>query len=376
MRPSATIVADRHARRQRSERILEHDLQILAQRPHLVPRARLDVVAEKDDAALRRDQPEQRAAERRLARTGLADDAERLACADGEADVVDRLHVPDCAAQHAALDREPDPQLIGRDDDRRRCIGHRRRTARLGRQQLLGVVVLRGGEDCLGRALFDDLAIGHDADAVGHLAHDAEIVGDEQHRHAQPRLQRLEQRQDLRLHCDVERGGRLVGDQQVRLVGERHGDHHALALAARELVRVGVEPAFGIGNADILEQLDGAGARRGLAQAAMRDQHLAHLVLDGVERIERAHRLLEDHRDVGAAHLAHLAVARRCEVWPLKRSCRRSVPRREGAAGSRPPSPTCPSRIRRPAPKSASARPRTRCRAPRVRHARRAGNRW
>jgi len=41
-----------------------------------------------------------------------------------------------------------------------------------------------------------------------------------------------QQRQDLGLHGDVERGGRLVGDQDVGLAGERDGDHDALALAA------------------------------------------------------------------------------------------------------------------------------------------------
>ena len=41
-----------------------------------------------------------------------------------------------------------------------------------------------------------------------------------------------EQPQDLRLHGDVERRGRLVGDQSFGLAGERHGDHRALAHAA------------------------------------------------------------------------------------------------------------------------------------------------
>ena len=47
----------------------------------------------------------------------------------------------------------------------------------------------------------------------------------------------LEQLEHLRLHRDVERGGRLVGDQDLRLAEQRHGDHHALPHAARELVR-------------------------------------------------------------------------------------------------------------------------------------------
>ena len=65
--------------------------------------------------------------------------------------------------------------------------------------------------------------------------------------------------QDLRLHGDVERGGRLVGDQQVRLVGERHGDHHALALAAGQLVRIALEPPGRIGNADLGQQFERCG---------------------------------------------------------------------------------------------------------------------
>ena len=90
--------------------------------------------------------------------------------------------------------------------------------------------------------LLDDLALLHHADAVGNLAHDAEIVGDEQHRHAQARLQVAQQLKNLCLHRDVERGGWLVRDQEVRLVGERHRDHDALALPARQLMRIASEP--------------------------------------------------------------------------------------------------------------------------------------
>ena len=72
-------------------------------------------------------------------------------------------------------------------------------------------------------------------------------MGDQQERHPELRPELLEQGQDLRLDGDVERGGGLVGDQEVGLVGQRHGDHDALPLAARELMRIGVEAAFGVG---------------------------------------------------------------------------------------------------------------------------------
>ena len=89
----------------------------------------------------------------------------------------------------------------------------------------------------------------------------AEVVGDEDHRHPEPRLERAEQVEDLRLHGDVERGRGLVGDEQARLAREREREQRALAHAARELVRVVVEPTLGVGDADEVEQLDRACAR-------------------------------------------------------------------------------------------------------------------
>jgi hypothetical protein len=56
----------------------------------------------------------------------------------------------------------------------------------------------------------------------------------------------LQELEDLRLHGDVERGW-VVSDQQIGLVGERHRDHHALALPAGKLVRVALQAGLGSG---------------------------------------------------------------------------------------------------------------------------------
>ncbi len=63
----------------------------------------------------------------------------------------------------------------------------------------------------------------------------------------------VEDRQDLHLDGDVEGRGRLVGDQQVGLGDQHHGDHDALAHAARDLVRIEAEDALGVADADGLE---------------------------------------------------------------------------------------------------------------------------
>ena len=166
--------------------------------------------------------------------------------------------------------------------------------------------MLRGREDVGGGAAFDDLAALHHIGAVGEAAHDAEIVGDEHDRHAEPLLQIGEELEDARLDGHVERGRRLVGDQHVRVVGERHRDHHALALAAGHLVRIGVDAPGRIRDADEFQKLDGALAGGSLAQAAMGGERQRELVADPVERIERGHRLLEDHGELRAAIVVEL----------------------------------------------------------------------
>ena len=52
------------------------------------------------------------------------------------------------------------------------------------------------------------------------------------------RLQVREQVDDLRPDTDVEAGGRLVGDQEVRFGGQRPGDPDPLQLPAADLVRI------------------------------------------------------------------------------------------------------------------------------------------
>ena len=134
-------------------------------------------------------------------------------------------------------------------------------------------------------------------------------MADQQQGHAQACLQVLEQFEDFQLHGDVQRGSRLVGNQQLGFVGQGHGNHHALALAAREFVGVSLEALVRLGNADQVEQLQGAGGGRLAAQALMQAQHFVDLLLDAVQRVERGHRLLKHHGDAVAADTAQLGFA-------------------------------------------------------------------
>ncbi len=177
--------------------------------------------------------------------------------------------------------------------------------ARHGGQQLARIGLRRRLEDVAHLALLDHAAVAHDDDAVGHLGDHAHVVGDQDDAGAVPALQVAQQFQHLALHGDVERGGRLVGDQHVRLQRQRHGDHDALAHAAGKLVRILPEPAFGLGNAHRLQRLDGVLPGLAARKIGVRFDRLDQLAPDRQHRVERGHRLLEDHGDAVAADRLH-----------------------------------------------------------------------
>ena len=146
-------------------------------------------------------------------------------------------------------------------------------------------------------------------------------------------MQVFQKLEDLRLHGDVERGRRLIGDQKIGTIGERHRDHHPLALSAGELVRIGLKPLRRIDNADFGQKFDDPFLRNGRAAMMKRDD-LADLPLDRMQRIERRHRLLKHHGDGVAAHraqfvdghLEHVAAAKEdLAAWIAGRGLRQEA---------------------------------------------------
>ena len=89
------------------------------------------------------------------------------------------------------------------------------RAGRQRRQQSLGVGMSRGVVEVTPFGVLDHLAGVHHRDMVSHAGHDAEVMGDHDHGHGQFGLEALDELDDLRLHGHVERGGGLVGDQEL-----------------------------------------------------------------------------------------------------------------------------------------------------------------
>jgi hypothetical protein len=84
--------------------------------------------------------------------------------------------------------------------------------------------------------------------------------------------QPLDELQHLALHGDVERGGRLVRDDEGRIAGKGQRDQHALAHAAGDFVRIEREHPLGIADRNLGQQLGRAGAGGGCREPKMMPQ--------------------------------------------------------------------------------------------------------
>ena len=148
-----------------------------------------------------------------------------------------------CASGQRVRKRQPDGGVIADGSSPRTCTTRRARAATgsgIGDRvdQAARVRVRRPLVDVVGRADLDELAEVHDADRVGQVLDDGEVVRDDDVGQLVHPLQLAHQVEDLRLDRDVECRDGLVGDDQLRVQRERPGQPDALALPARELVRV------------------------------------------------------------------------------------------------------------------------------------------
>ena len=144
----------------------------------------------------------------------------------------------------------------------------------------------------------------HDGDAVGQVLDDAEIVRDEKVGEVELRAQVHEQVQDLRLDRHVERRDGFVADQHVGLHRERAGDADALALTARELMRIAalqrrIEPG-----SDELRVHVGGLRRASALDQAVDARRLAYHLGDRQARVDRRERVLKHHLRAQAAAAA------------------------------------------------------------------------
>ena len=202
-------------------------------------------------------------------------------------------------------------------DRHQRVLGLVRAGQRDRSEQALGVGVAHVVEDLGHRALLHDDARVHHVDPVAGRQDQSQVVGDIDHRGVELAGKLRDQLDDAGLDGHVERGGRLVEQQQRRVGQERHGDHHALLLTARDLVRIGGHDPFRVRDVDVAQDLVRAVVGVLRADLLVVQRHLHQLLAQRHARVERGHGLLIDHGDLVAAQLPDLLLAERRQIGSL-----------------------------------------------------------
>ena len=234
--------------------------------------------------------------------------------ANGQRDILGRRHFADGSEERTlAIDFS---KFVGLQHHRLGRIGARNAgyEARHRRKQIASVLHGWCSQDAVKRSGLDQPPMTHHRDAIGNLRDNTHVMGNKQHGGAAILLQVPDQAENLLLGGDVERGGRLVRDQQFRFQHQRHRDHDALSLAARQPMRVGRKNTFDLGQPHLFHHGQNALSPRACIEIGMDPQHLVDLAADRHHRIERGHRFLEDHRHGGGAQMPQPPVAGAAEA--------------------------------------------------------------
>ena len=154
----------------------------------------------------------------------------------------------------------------------------------------------RGGYHFFGRAHLDEFPQIHHPDSMRHMPQDRHAVRRQQVGHAELLLKVQEEIQDLRLHGDIERRHRLIGDDETGLQGQRPRHGNPLALPAAELVRIAAQRIPG--QADRLHQFRGFFFHT--LRLAVNYERLSQDFADSHAGIERGEGVLKDDLHLAA----------------------------------------------------------------------------
>ncbi len=140
-------LADCLTRRERPKGILEDELHLLAQGPHLPTVEAGDVGLVEAVMTIAVEKPEQRAPKRRFPRAGLTNDTDRLALPELDGDAVDGPETLWTLRKKSAADRKIDRDIASLQDDRRVFRRRLLATLRFGIDQHAGIGGSRSLED-------------------------------------------------------------------------------------------------------------------------------------------------------------------------------------------------------------------------------------
>ena len=123
-------------------------------------------------------------------------------------------------------------------------------------------------------------------------------MGHHHHGHVPLTLFSAQQVEDLVLDGDVQRSRRFVSKEQRRLAGQSAGNGHPLAHAAAEFVGKSIDSGCGLGDPDLVEEIERDPLRFLTANTVVFPQVFGDLTADFHHRIQGGHGVLEDHGDI------------------------------------------------------------------------------
>ena len=162
-------------------------------------------------------------------------------------------------------------------------------------QQSAGIGVLRTVQHVLGGAGLHGNPFPQNAHAVRNALDHAQVVGDEQDGRAVLLLKLLNEFQYFLLHVGVQGGGGLVAHQKRRLASHGQSNHHALALAAAELVGVALGQFLGLGKLHLIQPFHRSFSRLFSRHTKGNPKGFCYLFAAAHGGVERRHGFLEHH---------------------------------------------------------------------------------
>ena len=180
----------------------------------------------------------------------------------------------------------------------------------------IGVTV--GPEQGLGIGCLDDKPLLHHRDPAAEFGQHCQIMRDQHQRHVTFLDQPAHQIENACLRRHIQRRRRLVGDQQCRLQRDGLRDHHPLALAAGQFMRIAVQPVTRGRKPHPVKLGSGDLARFGRAHPGMDYQRFGNLCADCANRIQRRHRLLKNHPYASPANAAHRRLVQSKQILTVK----------------------------------------------------------
>ena len=171
------------------------------------------------------------------------------------------------------------------------------------------------GVSAFGNLLIDLNAPVAEADEPGAVLRDVHLVRDEDNRDAALPVELLEDVHDLAARARIEVSGRLVREDDRRLIDERSRDRNTLLLTARQLVRKVVKA---VAKPDDLERLHGAAVA--LGPLHLRPTVVEQRQLDVVERRRPGQQVeaLEHESDLLVAHDGELVLRHARDVLAVE----------------------------------------------------------